>query len=171
MREVVGDLWTWDDPPGSVVARVITTNGTVKKDGTAVMGAGVAEQAVELFGDGLPKWLGAQIAEFGNHMHAARPSPSRPYWLLTLPVKKEWRNKADIGLIVQSAQQLHLWVLAMLDGGGTIVLPRPGCGNGGLKWDIVKPVLAPILDQPVRFKTDAEPVSIGDRFVVVENQP
>ncbi len=34
-----------------------------------------------------------------------------------------------------------------------VYLVRPGCGNGQLKWEDVKPLIAPILD---------------DRFIVVE---
>ena len=40
MREVVGNLWTY---PADI--RVITTNGTVKNDGTCVMGRGCAAEA------------------------------------------------------------------------------------------------------------------------------
>ena len=34
-----------------------------------------------------------------------------------------------------------------------VYMARPGCGNGQLKWEDVKPLIAPILD---------------DRFIVVE---
>jgi len=47
-------------------------------------------------------------------------------------------------LIRQSARQL----VEMADkfGWGSVVLPRPGCGNGGLDWDDVRPILEAILD-------------------------
>ena len=39
MKEITGDLWTI-----KADARVIPTNGTVRRDGAAVMGRGVALQ-------------------------------------------------------------------------------------------------------------------------------
>jgi len=42
MREVTGNLWTYR-PAG---IRVITTNGTIKASGEAVMGKGCAREAV-----------------------------------------------------------------------------------------------------------------------------
>ena len=170
MREVVGDLWTWDD--GNVVARVITTNGSINKAGEAVMGRGVAKQATERF-PGIQKWLAGELERFGNYVHAVAPNPSkgRPFWLVTFPVKREWGDDADPYLIQRSAQELHLWVLGMLDDGGTIAMPRPGCGNGNLDWSQVKPLLESILGQPVLFNAEEEPRSISDRFVFVENRP
>lgn len=177
MREVIGDLWTWEDE--RVLARVITTNGYVTKGGAAVMGRGVALQAVERFGDPLKGWLGQQLQQFGNHVHAARPKPpARPYWLVTFPVKPAqgptgepgWKCEAELDLIRRSAQELLYWTLGMLfDEEGVVVLPRPGCGNGRLSWDDVEPVLHEVLWQPVRVNGD-ELVDFGDRFVVITNQ-
>jgi len=36
---------------------------------------------------------------------------------------------------------------------GTVVLPRPGCGNGQLDWSDVHPVIAPILPDSVHVIT------------------
>ncbi len=177
MREVAGDLWTWDDPPGSVVARVITTNGFVTKDGKAVLGRGVAAQAVERFGDALKVKLGEYLSRWGNHVHAFPPNRAqgRTYWLITFPVKPPMRGTvpgfkapAEIGIIQRSASQLVAFTLGMLGDGGTVVLPRPGCGCGGLGWNEVEPILRPILDQPVYFHEEKVEASIGDRFVVIE---
>lgn len=176
MREVTGDLWAWDD--GQVIARVITTNGFVKKDGSAVLGAGVAKQAVERFGKGLPVKVGEYITRWGNHCHAFPPNPDadRDYWLLTFPVKPEagpngepgFKAKAELELIRRSCMELLAWAVSVSET-GTIVLPRPGCGNGGLQWDDVRPTLVDAFDQQLLFSSGFR--TMGDRFVVCEVSP
>ena len=52
--------------------------------------------------------------------------------------------KSDINLIDKSIKQLVELTNQM--GWETVVLPRIGCGNGGLNWDDVKPVIEPYLD-------------------------
>lgn len=173
MRDALGDLWTYGG--NSVVARVITTNGFVKRDGRAVMGRGCAMEARDRF-RGLDSWLGEQIGRFGNRLAAAPPNPAkgRPFWLITFPVKPVsgpngepgFSCPADPAIIRESATDLLSFTLGMLPDGGDIVLPRPGCGNGRLSWDSIRPLLAEELDQPVSFE-GAPPVSIGDRFVCV----
>lgn len=44
MKECQGNIWTY----GADII-VITTNGTVRKDGACVMGRGVAQQALKRF--------------------------------------------------------------------------------------------------------------------------
>ena len=144
MREVTGNLWTY---PADV--RVITTNGTVKKNGECVMGRGCAAEAKKKWpdctirGDGIAKMLGSFIKERGN-------TPAifglGDYFLITFLVKHNWYEKADLALIKESATMLAGYKFKDILEGKTIVLPRPGCGNGGLRWEDVKPVLEPILD-------------------------
>jgi hypothetical protein len=133
MIEVVGNLWTY---PADV--RVITTNGFVKTNGECVMGRGCALEAKNQWPD-IAKKLGDEIKESGNHVALLR---SNDPVLFSFPVKHKWFEKADIELIRQSAIDLRKLTKCM----GTVVLPRPGCGNGQLRWEDVKPVLEPILD-------------------------
>ncbi len=139
MIEITGNIWTFHRT-GWVA---ITTNGAVKRDGSAVMGRGVALQARRRF-PRLPYELGARIRRHGNQVFAFPR-----YRLYTLPVKHDWRERADLDLIVASCRQLA----ALVPSGRTVYLVRPGCGAGGLAWEDVRPVIADILD---------------DRFVVVE---
>src|SRR5437868_1662644 len=114
MREEVGDLWTWDD--GSVIARVITTNGFVTSTGAAVLGRGVAKQAVDRFGPALREKLGEYLQRWGNCVHSFRPNESagRAYWLLTFPVKPAFgrfgepgfKAEAELGIIERAAAEL-----------------------------------------------------------------
>lgn len=134
MIEVRGNLWEY---PADV--RVITTNGTVKKNGECVMGRGCAAEAKARYPD-LPLVLGQAITGLGNE---AFWIPVKDGVIVTFPVKHNWYEKADIKLIETSAKKVS--VMRALEG-RTIVMPRPGCGNGGLRWDDVRPVLAPILD-------------------------
>jgi hypothetical protein len=144
MREVTGNLWTY---PADI--RVITTNGTIKKNGECVMGRGCALEAARKNRD-LPKVLGNLLKAHGNHCFILfRGNPLvLDVPIASFPVKHEWYQKADIELIKRSCGELvelandQGWI----DGWKQVVLPRPGCGNGQLRWEDVKPVLAPILD-------------------------
>jgi hypothetical protein len=56
-----------------------------------------------------------------------------------------WMAKSNLGLILESAQ--HLVTQVNAGGFKSVVLPRPGCGAGGLSWkDEVRPYLSEILD-------------------------
>jgi hypothetical protein len=131
MKERKVDLW---DAPAVIV---ITTNGTVKINGEAVMGRGCAAEAKELFPK-LPKLLGQKIKSEGNHVHLLR------YSIVSFPVKHAWWEKADLLLIQRSARELVQKANAY--GWRDIWIVRPGCGNGGLQWEHVKPVIKSILD-------------------------
>ncbi|WJZ23542.1 Macro domain-like protein [Listeria phage LIS04] len=141
MRELIGDAWTV--APGSVLC--ITTNGVVKRNGSAVMGAGIAKQATRRL-KGIDEKLGAQLKLRGNHTQLIGyyfPAGKRTA-VVAFPVKHHWRDSADINLIQRSAKELVK--LSDKLGWSEIYLPRPGCGNGNLEWSEVKPILSVILD-------------------------
>jgi hypothetical protein len=161
MIETKGDLWVVRGD-----AKVITTNGSVRKDGCAVMGRGVARQAALRWPE-LPRTLGNSLGVAGNylctlghfsydperesHINPAMPLPTEGFELVAFPVKERWMEAACPRLIYRSAVQL----VAMTEykGWEKVILPRPGCGNGGLEWDDVRSILTPLLD---------------DRFVIVQ---
>ncbi len=145
MQEVYGDLWSF---PAAL--HVITTNGDVTRHGDAVMGRGCAREARERF-PSLARELGGLLERHGNHVHylgawapfspASGKAATR---LASFPVKTHWTEDADPVLIARSAREL----VAMVDASGfsSIVLPRPGRGNGGLMWEDMRPMLTMVLD-------------------------
>ncbi len=142
-REHEGDLWDL-----AVDAVVITTNGTIKNDGTAVMGRGCAKEAAERIPD-LAALLGRRLGVTGNKVYKLvasypREGMGRNSMILNMPVKHQWYQKADLDLIKKSA--LDLRVRADQYGLQSLALPRPGCGNGKLDWEEVKPILEEIFD-------------------------
>ena len=141
MIEKQQELWSIDC---DVIC--ITTNGTVKKDGSAVMGRGCALEAREKF-RGIDKKLGSLLKVSGNGVYILENFGK---CILSFPVKHNWDEMADINLIEKSLKSL----VRMVDfyGWKIVALPRPGCGNGGLNWDDVKPILQKYLD---------------DRFIIV----
>jgi hypothetical protein len=143
MLETIGDIWTYADQ-GDVI--VITTNGSLTRDGRAIFGRGVARQAALRF-LGLADKLGRLLAEQGSHVFDLGNG------VVTFPVEESPWSLPELRIIARSAQELR----ALVDGSGwrRIVVPRPGCGGGGLAWKDVQPVLAPWLD---------------DRFIVISQQ-
>jgi len=127
--ELTADLWDprWD-------LRCITTNGTVKKNGECVMGRGVANQA-KLRYKRIAKILGNAIKAEGNHVHFLGFAS-----IASFPVKHNWWEKADPDLILRNAVELNLFVDEHSHV-RQVAIPRPGCGNGGLNWEDVKPVI------------------------------
>lgn len=130
MIEVTGNLWTY---PADW--RVITTNGFVKKNGECVMGRGCAKEARDKF-PGFAKQLGHAIQTHGNRLWVWPE-----HMLITFPVKHNWFEKADPLLIIESTKLLKDWV-----GSRSVLMPRPGCGNGQLRWEDVRPLLAALPD-------------------------
>lgn len=55
-----------------------------------------------------------------------------------------WACIADKELIERSAEQLD--AMADEQNWNTVILPRPGCGAGELKWEDIKPILEEVLD-------------------------
>lgn len=135
MREAVADLWE-RHAAGAVVA--LTTNGLVGKDGLARLGRGNAKQAGERF-PWLAARLGAALAARGNHVVDLGER------LVAFPVEHTLFEVPDLALIRRSAEELA--ALADVEGWAEVVLPRPGCGLGGLSWSEVRPILAAVLDE------------------------
>lgn len=143
MREIEGNIWNYH--PDHWI--IITTNGTVRNTGESVMGRGIALQAKRRFPN-IPHVLGQFILRDGNVL-----SCYSSLSLIFFPVKHNWWEKADIDLIEKSARETEdLFNNLIVDYPVPIYLVRPGCGNGGLYWEDVKPILERYLD---------------DRFVVV----
>lgn len=131
MKEVIGNLWAAPTP-----FKIITTNGTVRKDGRAVMGRGCAYQAAQRYPK-LPIQLGLRLAEFGNHVFLFQD-----FSLITFPVKHHWHERADLDLIAQSVEELK----ALINTKRAYTMVRPGCGNGHLNWKRVRPLLQSLPD-------------------------
>lgn len=134
MQEIIGNIWDFRD--GSTVIAV-TTNGAVSRRGRGVMGRGVAAQAAALDPD-LPVRLGAALLAGGNHVHLLVPD------LVSFPVEHSPFEHPDPRLIARSAAELR--ALADQHNWQRIVVPRPGCGGGGLRWDEVRPLLSKYFD-------------------------
>lgn len=133
-----GDIF--ELPKHHMEAVCITTNGIVKKNGCAVMGAGIAKQASIRF-HGLARNLGDRLTQYGNQVYNMG--------LYKDDITEKWTR-----LIETSAMQL----VDICNGRGitTCYLPCPGCSNGGLDWETqVRPLLEPILD---------------DRFIIADYQ-
>lgn len=129
MREISGNIWHLYDRGHWLV---VTTNGFVRKNKTCVMGRGIALQAARRFPD-LPGELGQRILDGGNHVEVFPQ-----YRIITMPVKHNWWERADLVLIERSAQEVRK---TNIHAHNNVASVRPGCGNGGLKWCDVKPVL------------------------------
>lgn len=142
MKTAVADLWKLH-ATGSVWV-VVPTNGVTAPNGHAVMGKGVAKDAAARF-RGLTRALGTQLLLNGNHVY-----PFPEYRIFTFPTKNDWREPSSIELIRQSTEELSKLSFGLL-----VALPHVGCGEGGLNWNSVYPVLSEILD---------------DRFLAVQKE-
>jgi hypothetical protein len=154
VREQYGDLWQMGIP---VIC--ITTNGSLVRIGPhtcryrGVMGRGVAKQAKDRYPH-IEEALGMSVHGLGNHVDIIRDthdSDEDHTILVSFPVKYEWHARADLVLIERSCYELMAKVLEY--GWHDVVLPRPGCGNGGLQWVDVEPICRRIL---------------GDQIIVVD---
>lgn len=133
MREEQGDIWKY---AGSAVI-VLTTNGSLTRSWQAVPGCGVTKQAVDRY-PWLAEKLGMLIQIHGNHVFDLGGA------LASFPVEETAWSQPDLRIIARSAKELR----AVADAAGwqQVIVPRPGCGGGGLLWKDVGPLLKPWFD-------------------------
>lgn len=144
MHEMTGDLWR-EHAQGAVVA--ITTNGMVNKFGRAVMPRGCARQARERFPDIL-NTLGQLIHHHGNHVF------DLGHQIVSFPVEQDPYQAPEMRLVEQSCRELV--ELANDKKWQKVVVPRPGCGGGGLDWAEVKIIQARHFDERFHVITSKE---------------
>ncbi len=106
-----------------------------------VMGKGLALQFKRAFPENFKQYqkaCEAKKVQPGQILITATGKPS-PKYIINLPTKRHWRQKSKIediesGLValVQEIQKLNL---------KSIAIPALGCGNGGLAWIQVKPLI------------------------------
>lgn len=147
MIEATVDLWAEEAD-----ARCITTNGIVN-NGSLVMGGGTALQAKERY-PLFPEIAGDFVIRWGNRVHhlwVPRADRSGDDHFFTFPTKNHYRDPSDMELIEASARELMQYLDKHISCQRykKVLLPRPGVGLGGLKWEDVKPVIEPILDDRV----------------------
>ena len=127
MQTRYGDLWEVDG------FHVIPTNLTLRRDGTAVMGRGVAQQAA---------WRYPALPDAYGRFLRMRTHPQlfihHDFQVMCLPVKRHWSARAELDLIRLGVQQLAALPREI----SPIALPLVGCGFGELSSRIVLPVLA-----------------------------
>lgn len=149
MKEIISDGNLFMRPVSTRDACCVTTNGVLRHDGKAVMGAGIAKYCRDNF-NGVDKTLGKLIKEGGNHAYylghwVFRPDTSG-FLLFSFPTKDDWRDDSKPELIRQSCKEvMKLADIYFVD--GHIYLPCPGCNNGRLNyWQDVRYILHEELD-------------------------
>lgn len=134
-KEIKANIWDFDND-----VKVITTNGNVKKNGENVMGKGTALQARQVY-PRLPLMHGENIKIYGNDVFYYPI-----YKIICFPTKHNWWEKSDLDLIRTSMK--HLYHICAENNIRKVIMPKVGCNNGGLEWEVVKQKVIDILEYP-----------------------
>lgn len=133
-RVITGDLWDYHQR-GDIIA--ITTGGLIGKSGACAMPRGCARQAADRYPQ-LPYILGEQIKLHGLHVFDLGQR------IVAFPVERSPFENPEPAIIHQSCREL----IQLTDAKQwqRVVIPRPGCGGGGMLWNDVKNILGAYLD-------------------------
>lgn len=107
-----------------------------------VMGKGIALMFKEAFPENFKKYEAAcksEQVQVGHMFVTGRDSVFGPRWIINFPTKKHWRQPTKLDWIKEGLDDL---VSVIQDKKiKSIALPPLGCGNGGLDWTDVRPVI------------------------------
>lgn len=125
---------------------VCTTNSVLKSNGELVMGAGIAKDFKDRYPD-LPRFFGGQMCKNTSKLINGWPFYGimsvfdiiDKQTLIALQTKYHYKDKSPLDLIVRSCEMLKEYCDKYYI--NKVLMTRPGCGNGGLKWEDVKPAI------------------------------
>lgn len=106
-----------------------------------VMGKGIALMFRERFPENTRAYGEASAAKEirVGHMFVTPTGELFPKWIINFPTKRHWRNPSKIQWIRDGLIDL-VRIVRELDI-RSIALPPLGCGNGGLDWAVVRPII------------------------------
>ncbi len=127
-----------------------TTGNIIKADTEAivntvntvgVMGKGIALAFKKAFPNNYKIYKQAcQDKEFNiGNLLITNTGQLRPKYVINFPTKKHWRGKSKIEFVEIGMQELVKEI--SLKEIKSIAIPPLGCGNGGLNWSEVKPII------------------------------
>lgn len=150
MIEIKGDFWMiqadW---------KCIPTNGSLRKNGEAIFGKGLAKQARDRFDD-IEIIAGQSQQRLGNVFRflclcgdsGLISGNSYSYKLFAFPTKDKWNDCSSLSLIRKSIVQMTEVLESCEETPNSILLPRVGCGEGHRGWENeVKPLLTKFLPE------------------------
>lgn len=100
----------------------------------------------------------AMYQDYVARCRAQTVHPGRPYLyrdaykqILNFPTKAHWRDESDLAWVqaglVAIREHYDAWGIQSL------AIPPLGCGNGGLRWDVVRPIIIEVLgDLPIAIE-------------------
>jgi O-acetyl-ADP-ribose deacetylase (regulator of RNase III) len=127
-----------------LAAEVDALVNTVNTEG--VMGKGLALQFKKAFPENFTSYERACKAGevIPGRMHIVRRLAS-PRFIINFPTKKLWRNPSKLEYVRDGLRDLVLQVQKL--GIKSLAIPPLGCGNGGLDWGDVRPLIVQAFEQ------------------------
>lgn len=119
------------------VEAVVNTVNTV-----GVMGKGIALMFKERFPENYKAYAAACKAgevKVGSMFVSPGAELEGPQWIINFPTKKDWKHPTKLEWVESGLQALKQVIREKQI--RTIALPPLGCGNGGLDWAVVRPLI------------------------------
>lgn len=107
-----------------------------------VMGKGIALQFKNKWPDNFVAYQTAcktGLVRPGRMMVFDAGAYAQPHYIINFPTKDHWRGKSQLAFIREGLQDLVAQVRVL--GIRSIAVPPLGCGNGGLDWAEVRPLI------------------------------
>lgn len=161
MIEITGDFAKKAD---KYEALVCTTNKVVMSNDRLVMGAGIAKWFRDKYRD-LDYIWGFQLQKNPQAnvmcLEYKNDELDDGQWLIALPTKTDWKKSSSYSLIETGLQELVVCVNAL--GIQSVLMTRPGCGNGGLDWETFE-CLNPIYHPSIKILCQKH---LDNRFTII----
>jgi O-acetyl-ADP-ribose deacetylase (regulator of RNase III) len=117
------------------------------------MGKGIALQFKRRFPDNFRAYTKACTAGLviPGRMFIFATSASRPKYIINFPTKRHWRDRSLLYDIRMGLEALVAEVGRL--GIRSLAIPPLGCGNGGLHWDEVEPLIRAAMEPLPEVRT------------------
>ena len=107
-----------------------------------VMGKGIALQFKQAFPENFRQYkkaCDASDVQPGQMFTVSTGNLFNPRYIINFPTKRHWKGNSKIEDVQAGLKALIVEVQQL--GIGSIAIPPLGCGNGGLEWEQVKPLI------------------------------